>query len=180
MSAGRLEIMPEPKAASFPKIRGALKFYQIASIITGVMLLLLLAEMILKYSPTHVELFAGGSGGLLWFAGVLVGDGCQWFSLFVPGGMGCELTSLGDGTNISLFILVAHGWFYVVYLFSVFRLWSLMRWPFIRFITLALGGVIPALSFIMEAKVSREVKAYLASRESAMATRSSETQEAAR
>ncbi|MDF2508348.1 MAG: hypothetical protein K0Q52_2207, partial [Microbacterium sp.] len=28
--------MPEPKVASFPAIRGALKFYQIASIITGV------------------------------------------------------------------------------------------------------------------------------------------------
>jgi len=159
--------MPEPKAASFPKIRGALKFYQVASIITGVMLLLLLTEMILKYSPTHVELFAGGSGGLLWFAGVLVGDGCQWYSLFVPGGMGCELTSLGDGTNISLLILVAHGWFYVVYLFAIFRLWSLMRWPFGRFIVLALGGIVPALSFFMEVRVSREVKTYLASRETA-------------
>ncbi|WP_404435769.1 DUF3817 domain-containing protein [Microbacterium aerolatum] len=171
--------MPEPKAASFPKIRGALKFYQIASIVTGVMLLLLLAEMILKYSPIHVELFAGGSGGLLWFADVIVGDGCQWYSLFFPGGMGCELTSVGDGTNISLLILVAHGWFYVVYLFAIFRLWSLMRWPFARFILLALGGVIPALSFIMEVRVSREVKAYLASREAAMAAET-QTQEAAR
>ena len=36
--------MPEPKVASFPAIRGALKFYQIASIITGVMLLLLVAD----------------------------------------------------------------------------------------------------------------------------------------
>lgn len=183
MTPGRLDAMPEPKAASFPKIRGALKFYQIASIITGVMLLLLLAEMILKYSPVHVELFAGGSGGLLWFAPVIVGDGCQWFSLFVPGGMGCDLESTGQtagGVNLSLLILVAHGWFYVVYLFSVFRLWSLMRWPFSRFIMLALGGVIPALSFIMEAKVSREVKAYLASREAAVAAEASENQEAAR
>jgi len=178
--------MPEPKAASFPKIRGALTFYQIASIITGVMLLLLLAEMILKYSPIHVELFAGGSGGLLWFAEVIVGDGCQWFSLFVPGGMGCEMVSVGDGANISLLILISHGWFYVLYLFAIFRLWSLMRWPFGRFIILALGGVVPALSFFMEVRVSREVKAYLASREAAMAADSSATdfpsatQEAAR
>ena len=174
--------MPEPKAASFPKIRGALKFYQIASIITGVMLLLLLAEMILKYSPTHVELFAGGSGGFLWFATVIVGDGCQWYSLFFPGGMGCELDSTGQtggGVNISLFILVAHGWFYVVYLFACFRVWSLMRWPLRRFILLALGGVIPVLSFIMEVKVSREVKAYLASREAVNAAQS-QPEEAAR
>ncbi|MGW8481828.1 DUF3817 domain-containing protein [Microbacterium sp. NPDC055903] len=173
--------MPEPKAASFPKIRGALRFYQIASIITGVMLLSLLVEMILKYSPTHVELFLGGSGGFLWFAPVIVGDGCQWFSLFVPGGMGCELVSAGDGVNISLGILVAHGWFYVVYLFACFRMWSLMRWPFVRFILLALGGVVPLLSFFMEAIVAREVKAYLASREASIAAASdTQTQEAAR
>ena len=49
--------MPEPKVASFPAIRGALKFYQIASIITGIMLLLLLVEMVLKYTPIHLELF---------------------------------------------------------------------------------------------------------------------------
>jgi integral membrane protein len=171
--------MPEPKVASFPKIRGALKFYQVASVITGVMLLLLLAEMILKYSPTHLELFAGGSGGLLWFAPVIVGDGCQWYSLFFPGGMGCDLVSAGNGMNLSLFILVAHGWFYVVYLFACFRLWSLMRWTFPRFIMLALGGVIPALSFIMETKVSREVKAYLASREAGVPS-APQTQEAAR
>jgi preprotein translocase subunit SecY len=38
-----------PKLASFPAIRGALKFYQVASIITGTMLLLLVAEMVVKY-----------------------------------------------------------------------------------------------------------------------------------
>lgn len=159
--------MPEPKAASFPAIRGALKFYRIASIITGFMLLLLLTEMILKYSPAHLELFAGGAGGFLWFAQVIVGDNCQWYSLFVPGGMGCTLTSTGNGVNLSMAILVGHGWFYVVYLFACFRMWSLMRWPFLRFILLALGGVVPFLSFIMEARVAREVKAYLAARESA-------------
>lgn len=60
----RMRIMVlQPKPADFPRIRKALKFYKVTSIITGVMLLLLLTEMILKYSPTHVELFAGGSAG---------------------------------------------------------------------------------------------------------------------
>ncbi|MGF3055934.1 DUF3817 domain-containing protein [Microbacterium sp. YY-01] len=161
--------MPEPKVATFPAIRGALKFYQIASVITGVMLLLLLAEMILKYTPIHLELFAGGSGGALWFAPVIVGEGCQWFSLFVPGGLGCEMTSVGDGLNLSLLILMAHGWFYVVYLFACFRVWSLMRWPFRRFIMLALGGVVPLLSFFMEIRVAREIRTYLVDREQAEA-----------
>jgi len=159
--------MPQPRLASFPAIRGALKFYQIASIITGVMLLLLLAEMILKYSPLHVELFVGGSGGFLWLAPVIAGPGCQWYSLFLPGGQGCEMISVGDGINLSLGILIAHGWFYVVYLFACFRVWSLMRWGFLRFVTLALGGVVPFLSFFMEARVAREVRTYLEERERA-------------
>jgi hypothetical protein len=49
-------------------------------------------------------------------------------------------------------------------------MWSLMRWPFLRFILLALGGVIPLLSFIMEAIVARDVKSYLATREAAAAS----------
>ena len=143
--------MPEPRVASCPAIRGALKFYQIASIITGIMLLLLCAEMVLKYTPIHLELFLGGSGGFLWFAEVVeTAEG---------------LESTGDGFNLSLAILVAHGWFYVVYLFACFRMWSLMRWQLLRLLMLALGGVIPLLSFFMETRVARDVKAYLAHRE---------------
>lgn len=156
-----------PKLASFPAIRGSLKFYQIASIITGVGLLLLVTEMILKYTPLHVELFLGGSGGFLWFAPVLAGPGCEWWSLFLPMTNSCEMTSVGDGVNISLAILVVHGWFYVVYLFSAFRIWSLMRWQLTRFIVLALGGIVPLLSFFMEARVAREVRGYLSAREAA-------------
>lgn len=141
-----------PRLASFPAIRGALRFYQICSVITGTMLLLLCAEMIAKYALGY-ELFLGGSGGLLWFAPVVEG----------PEG----LESTGDGFNLSLGILVAHGWFYVVYLFSCFRVWSLMRWPFWRFLLLASGGVIPFLSFFLEARVARDVRAYLAAREEA-------------
>ncbi|MFS0712848.1 DUF3817 domain-containing protein [Microbacterium sp. 2P01SA-2] len=161
-----------PKLATFPAIRNALRFYQICSVITGVGLLLLLAEMILKYTPIHTELFAGGSGGFLWFAPVIAGADCEWWSLFLPQTNSCEMLSTGDGFNISLAILVVHGWFYVVYLFSCFRVWSLMRWSFPRFILLALGGVVPALSFFMEARVAREVRAYLAEREATEAAAS--------
>lgn len=158
-----------PKLATFPAIRGALKFYQICSVITGVGLLLLVAEMILKYTPIHKELFIGGSGGLVWFADVIAGPSCQWWSLFLPTTNDCEMISVGDGFNVSLAILVVHGWFYVVYLFSAFRIWSLMRWPLTRFIVLALGGIVPLLSFFMEARVGREVRTYLSAREAAEA-----------
>jgi integral membrane protein len=133
----------EPKSADLPRIRGALRLYQVSSVITGLLLLALCAEMIMKYA-FGLELELGGSQGFL---------------AFVPGD---TITAV----NLSTGILIVHGWFYVVYLFSDFRLWSLMRWPFGRFILIALGGIIPFLSFILEVRVAREVRAYLAQRAS--------------
>ena len=141
-----------PKLASFPAIRVALRFYQVCSVITGTFLLLLVAEMVVKYGFGY-ELFIGGSGGAVWWAPVIEGP------------KGSE--SSGDGLNVSMSILVVHGWFYVVYLFSCFRIWSLMRWPFWRFLLLAAGGIVPFLSFVMEAIVARDVKRYLQAREDA-------------
>jgi integral membrane protein len=105
-----------PKLASFPAIRGALRFYQICSIITGTMLLLLVAEMVVKY---------GFLGGDSWAGDV---------------------------------IAIAHGWVYVVYLVTVFDLWSRLRWPFGRFVVLVLSGVVPLLSFWAERRVVAEVR----------------------
>lgn len=152
----------QPRPADYPRIRRALKIYRVTSIVTGVMLLLLLAEMILKYSPLHVELFAGGGGGLRLVL-VVVSEGCQWYSMFSPWQETCEMTSTGDGTNLSLLILIGHGWFYVAYLISCFLVWSPMRWRFSRFLLLALGGVIPLTSFFLEVRTHREVTEYLRS-----------------
>lgn len=54
------------------------------------------------------------------------------------------------GLNLTNAILIVHGWLYVVYLFTDFRLWTLLRWPFFRFLVIALGGVVPLLSFFTE------------------------------
>ena len=131
----------EPRESDLPRIVGALKFYQIASIITGVMLLALCAEMLMKYA-FGLELELGGAYGFL---------------AFVPSGT-------AQAVNLSIGILIAHGWFYVVYLFSNFRLWSLMRWTFPKLLLLASGGIVPFLSFFLETRVAREVRTYLASR----------------
>ncbi|SDS27974.1 integral membrane protein [Agrococcus carbonis] len=152
--ADRLAPVPRP-IEQLPQIRSAVGFYRVMSWVTGVFLLLLVAEMVLKYSPTHVEVFAGGSRGPLALAPVVPAEGCQWYSLFVPGGMGCEIASLGDGFNVSLAILIVHGWIYVVYLLACFRLWSKLRWPFGRLLAMALGGVVPFLSFIVEHRMHR-------------------------
>lgn len=128
------------------QIRSAATFYKVLAYATGVMLLLLCAEMAVKYFA-GLELFIGGT--LL--------DGSS-------NAMGLvNRADITGGINISLAILIVHGWMYVIYLLADFRLWSLMRWPFSRFITIALGGVVPLLSFYMEKKVHGEVERELAS-----------------
>ena len=131
----------EPRESDLQRIPGALTFYKISSIITGVLLLLLCLEMLMKYA-FGLELELGGAYGFL---------------AFVPS------DSL-QAVNLSLGILMVHGWGYVVYLFADFRIWSLMRWSFTRFLIIALGGIIPFLSFFLEVRVAREVTAYLESR----------------
>jgi integral membrane protein len=139
-----------PKPEAFPKIRGSLRLYQVCAYITGIMLLLLCVEMIVKYGMGY-QLFAFSNYGAVAFVPVA--------SVVPP-----------TGVDVSTGILIAHGWLYVLYLFSDFRLWSLMRWNAVRFVTIALGGVIPFLSFFVEARINREVKAYLASREAEAVT----------
>jgi integral membrane protein len=131
----------EPKPADLPRIPGALRLYQVSSVITGVLLLLLCAEVVAKYF-FGTELEAGGPNGLL----ALVPEGTV------------------TAVNLSTGLLIIHGWFYVLYLFADFRLWSIMRWPFPTFLLIALGGIIPFLSFFLEVKVGQRVKAYLARR----------------
>ncbi|GAA2941717.1 DUF3817 domain-containing protein [Glutamicibacter sp. BW77] len=140
---------PTPRPRKFggtpAQIRSAAKFYKVFAYATGVMLLLLVAEMVLKYF-WQLELFVGGE--LLDGAANTIGM--------------LNRAEISGGVNISLMILIVHGWMYVVYLFADFRLWSLMHWPFSRFITIALGGVIPFLSFFTERTVHAEVDAELA------------------
>jgi hypothetical protein len=65
---------------------------------------------------------------------------------------GVEGEGLPDvGFNLTVWILIIHGWLYVVYLIVDFRMWTIMRWSFMRFLWIALGGVVPMLSFFTEA-----------------------------
>jgi integral membrane protein len=135
----------KPKLSDVPRIRAALKLYRVFAYITGTMLLLLVLEMIFKYTPIQREIELGGAHG---------------FIALVPDGQVLAI-------NLSTGILIAHGWLYVVYLFSDFRLWSILRWPFSRFIAIALGGVVPFLSFFVEHFITKRVRAELAELEAA-------------
>ncbi|WP_336658837.1 DUF3817 domain-containing protein [Leucobacter sp. USHLN153] len=148
----------QPKPADFPRIRKALNFYKVTSVITGVMLLLLCAVMVMKYA-FNVQLF------------LFTPDGFAHFYAIAPEGVESDF----DGRGFDLFkaILIAHGWFYVVYLISDFALWSPMRWGFGKFLLIALGGVIPFMSFFLEARIVRQVNAKLAELEAARAGQAS-------
>jgi integral membrane protein len=139
-----------PRAVDIPKIPGALAFYRVTAYITGIMLLLLVAEMIVKYG-FHYSLYAFSDATAFGF---------------VPWDPTGAMTP-PNGVDLSTAILIAHGWLYVVYLFANFRLWSLMRMSLTKFIQIALGGVVPFMSFITEAIITRQVKAFLAEREAA-------------
>lgn len=129
----------KPRAADLPKIPGALRFYRVFAYVTGSFLLLLVGEMIIRYG-FGLDIELGGANGFL---------------ALTP-------RDLVTGLNLSTGILIVHGWLYVIYLFSDFRLWSLMRWPFTRFVLIALGGVIPFLSFITEYFITKRARAELA------------------
>lgn len=57
-----------------------------------------------------------------------------------------------------------HGFLYMVYLVAVFLLGAALRWSLGRMIGVMLAGCVPFLSFWVEAKVSAQAKAQLASR----------------
>jgi hypothetical protein len=117
-----------------PKIPGAVRFYRASAYVTGVLLLALVVEVVIKYTPIQREMQIGGG------------------AFFVPNGTAGE----APGTfNLSIAILIAHGWLYVVYLFADFRLWSIMRWRPSRFLLIALGGVIPFMSFVVEHRMQQ-------------------------
>jgi integral membrane protein len=128
--------MPGPRPSDVPRIRLALRVYRISAIVTGVFLLLLCLLMVFRYG-FHQDVELGGPFGFL---------ALQQKELIV-------------GVNLSTAILIVHGWLYVVYLGLDFALWRLLRFSFARFLFIALGGVVPLLSFFFEFRVPKWVNA---------------------
>ena len=128
-----------PKPADVPLIRRTLAVYKVSSIITGIFLLGLVVMMVTRYGlGSDIEL--NGPSGFLALSPV------------------DTLT----GFNLSIFLLAVHGWLYVLYLACDFVLWRVLRWPFWRFLWIAMGGIIPFLSFFFERQVPRQVEAVIA------------------
>lgn len=100
---------PTPETSE--STRAALRRYRVMAYITGVMLLILTLEMVLKY---------------------LV-----------------QVNGFGEAV-IGNWVAFLHGWIYVVYLWTVYDLWSRARWKWGRLWVMVFGGVVPVLSFIVE------------------------------
>lgn len=52
-----------------------------------------------------------------------------------------------------------HGFVYIVYLVTVWDLWSRMRWSWGRLVTMVLAGVVPVMSFVLEGRVRTDAEA---------------------
>lgn len=63
--------------------------------------------------------------------------------------------------GVATWIGIVHGWIYMAYVVTCVDVWLRMKWRLPRLAVLALGGVVPGLSFVMERRVSREVAASL-------------------
>lgn len=135
-----------PRPADIDRIHRTVSVYKVSSIITGTFLLLLVVMMILRYGfGVDIELL-----------------GPYGFLALTP-------KELITGINLSTAILIMHGWLYVLYLACDFLLWRYIRWSFGRFLFIALGGIIPFLSFYFERQVPRSVEASIAKLTSATA-----------
>ena len=125
-----------------PEIAKTLRLFRVSSYITGCILIVVMA---LWYARRGLgqELWALGPNGLL---------------SFEP--YGAEGLGLPQGQGFSLFtvILIVHGWLYVLYLYTNFRLWVELQWGIGRFLLIALGGVVPFLSFFTERHYQKVAK----------------------
>lgn len=99
------------------RVAKALKRYSIAAYVTGVWLLVLCVEMILKYL-------------------VLKENSPQWF----------------------MYIGMAHGLFFIIYLIMTLDLGTKARWEPVKWLVTCLAGTIPFLSFVVEKRRRTEVQ----------------------
>ena len=116
-------------------LKSALSFYRVTSLTTGIFLLLVVFEMVLKYA-FNLLIWSGGDVGLIGLVPAPADD------------TGLPM----DGVDISKLLLQVHGILYVVYLFADFQVWRLAKLKLVDFLIIASGGVIPLTSFFIERK----------------------------
>lgn len=137
-----------PNSDQVKTIRGVLKYFKVTSYITGIFLVLIMILWGIRLT-IQADLWLGGPDAFLQLA---------YYSVDSSGE---KIGFPTSGIDITVISLIVHGWLYVAYLFGDFRLWTLMRWSFFRFLLIALGGIIPLLSFFTERHYTRVAEAEL-------------------
>ena len=137
-----------PNSDQVKTIRGVLKYFKVTSYVTGIFLVLIMVLWGIRLS-IQADLWLGGPDAFLQLA---------YYSVDSSGE---KIGFPTSGIDITVISLIVHGWLYVAYLFGDFRLWTLMRWSFFRFLLIALGGIIPLLSFFTERHYTKVAEAEL-------------------
>lgn len=137
-----------PNSDQVKTIRGFLKYFKVTSYITGIFLVLIMILWGIRLT-IQADLWLGGPDAFLQLA---------YYSVDSSGE---KIGFPTSGIDITVISLIVHGWLYVAYLFGDFRLWTLMRWSFFRFLLIALGGIIPLLSFFTERHYTKVAEAEL-------------------
>jgi hypothetical protein len=137
-----------PNSDQVKTIRGVLKYFKVTSYITGIFLVLIMVLWGIRLT-IQADLWLGGPDAFLQLA---------YYSLDSSGE---KIGFPTSGIDITVISLIVHGWLYVAYLFGDFRLWTLMRWSFFRFLLIALGGIVPLLSFFTERHYTKVAEAEL-------------------
>ena len=125
-----------------------LRLYKIAANVTGYFLLLITVLYVIRLT-TETDLWMAGPHGFL------------NFEHFTVDANGFKVGFPDSGLNLTSSILIVHGWVYVFYLYTDFRLWSLLQWSLGRFLLIAAGGVVPLLSFFAERRFQKIAAAEL-------------------
>ncbi len=137
-----------PNSDQVKTIRGVLKYFKITSYITGIFLVLIMVLWGIRLT-IQADLWLGGPDAFLQLA---------YYSVDSSGE---KIGFPTSGIDITVISLIVHGWLYVAYLFGDFRLWTLMRWSFFRFLLIALGGIVPLLSFFTERHFTKVAEAQI-------------------
>ena len=97
--------------------------------------------------------------GVLLIVLCLVGLPLHYGYLLFPEAMPEGGTAYDIGAGISAYLGVAHGWLYMIFLFSAFLLSRRARWDFPFTLVTLVCGTIPLVSFWAEHRATRRVRA---------------------
>lgn len=62
------------------------------------------------------------------------------------------------GSQLTMYIGVAHGWLYMGLLIAAYNLGRQVKWPWVRLLLIALGGTVPFMSFVAEHFATKDVR----------------------